>query len=72
MKFLTNDIAKGKEDTRKCEKENAELNKELQKTQKRVEDLDAEIVQTDKEYEKLYLLIENVEINDLAQKKLEN
>ena len=53
MTFLTHDISKIKDDTKRCEKENKELTVEFERTQKRVEELDHEIQFSEKECERL-------------------
>ena len=51
------DIQRTREDTKKCEKENAELSKEFTKTQDRIGELDNEIVKAEEEYQKLYFIL---------------
>ena len=51
------DIQRTREDTKKCEKENAELSKEFTKTQDRIGELDNEIVKAEEEYKKLYFFL---------------
>lgn len=53
MTFLTNDIARIKDETKKCEGENTKLTKEFNETQKKVEELDNEIQSAETEYDKL-------------------
>ena len=51
--FLTNDITRIKEETKKCEKENTLLTKDFNDTQKKVEQLDSKIQEAQQEYERL-------------------
>jgi hypothetical protein len=53
INILQVDIQRTREDTKKCEKENAELSKEFTKTQDRIGELDNEIVKAEEEYKKL-------------------
>jgi len=53
INILQVDIQRTREETKKCEKENAELSKEFTKTQDRIGELDNEIVKAEDEYKKL-------------------
>jgi len=53
--FLTNDITRIKEETKKCEKENTLLTKDFNDTQKKVEQLDSKIQEAQQEYERLQI-----------------
>lgn len=64
------DIQRTREDTKKCEKENAELSKEFTKTQDRIGELDNEIVKAEEDYKKLYLkILNNSTLKSIVRKK---